>query len=100
VIEGLAHASPEVRRATIEVLGRMRRAQASEALEAALDDPVSAVRTAAITELRRLGSTRAARKLLSLARTDPDAEVRQAAVLAVSRTDAPTVASPSNGPRR
>ena len=87
IIDGLSHASPEVRRGTIEALGRMRRGEASQALEAALDDPLPAVRTAAITELRRLGSTRAGRKLLALARTDPDAEVRQAAVLAVARTD-------------
>lgn len=98
LVEGLTHASPEVRRATIAALGRMRRAEASGALEAALDDPVAAVRTAAITELRRLGSTRAGRKLLALARTDPDAEVRQAAVLAVARGDGQPPAA-AEGPR-
>jgi HEAT repeat protein len=94
IVDGLSDASPEVRRGTIEALGRMRRAEASQALEAALDDPLPSVRTAAITELRRLGSTRAGRKLLTLARTDPDAEVRQAAVLAVARSQAPGRGSP------
>src|SRR5690606_16558893 len=96
VVEGLSHASVDVRRATVEALGRMRRAEASQALEAALDDPVPAVRTAAITELRRLGSTRAGRKLFALARTDPDTEVRHAAVLAISRADSPL--APPEGP--
>jgi HEAT repeat protein len=63
----------------------MKHAQASRALEAALADAEPLVRTAAITELRRLGSTQAARKLLAMARTDPDADVRYAAVLAVTR---------------
>ena len=99
VVDGLTHTSPEVRRATIEALGRMRRAEASQALEAALDDPAPVVRTAAITELRRLGSIRAGRKLLALARTDPDADVRQAALLAVSRTDAPGAPASPEGPR-
>jgi HEAT repeat protein len=99
IVDGLTHASPEVRRGTIEALGRMRRAEASQALEAALDDPVPSVRTAAITELRRLGSIRAGRKLLSLARTDPDADVRQAAVLAVARTALPTELDVPERPR-
>jgi HEAT repeat protein len=99
IVDGLAHASAEVRRGTIEALGRMRRAEASQALEAALDDPLPSVRTAAITELRRLGSTRAGRRLLALARTDPDAEVRQAAVLAVARLDTPASGHPPMGRR-
>jgi hypothetical protein len=38
--------------------------------------------------LRRLGSRNAAKKLLALARTDPDIEVRHAAVMAVTQQPA------------
>jgi HEAT repeat protein len=84
VAAGLRHQSPGVRRATVEALGRMKRLDASQWIESALDDPVAAVRATAVAELRRLGSRRATRKLLSLARTDPDVEVRHAAVMAVT----------------
>jgi HEAT repeat protein len=40
------------------------------------------VRSAAAAELRRLGSRNATRKLVMLARTDPDLEVRHAAMMA------------------
>ena len=85
VAEGLRHSSSDVRRATIEVLGRMKHPDATRALEMALDDGVPAVRAMAVAELRRLGSRSASRKLLALARTDPDREVRQAAVMAVTQ---------------
>ena len=85
VAGGLRHASIDVRRGVVAALGRMKHTQASRALEDALDDTAPLVRTAAITELRRLGSTQAARKLLTMARTDPDADVRYAAVLAMTR---------------
>ena len=85
VAQGLQHTSPVVRRASIEALSRMKHPDASRAIESALDDPVPAVRATAVAELRRLGSRRASRKLLMLARTDPDAEVRKAAVVAVAQ---------------
>jgi HEAT repeat protein len=85
VANGLRHRSPDVRRATIEALGRMRHPDASRSLEAALDDTVPAVRSTAVTELRRLGSRHAERRLLALARTDPDGEVRHAGMMAVTR---------------
>jgi HEAT repeat protein len=85
VARGLRHPSPDVRRATIEALSRMKHPKASESVETALDDSVPAVRATAVAELRRLGSRHAARKLLALARTDPDLEVRQAAVMAVTQ---------------
>ena len=85
VASGLGHASPDVRRATIEALGRMRQPDASRWVERALEDAVPAVRAAAVAELRRLGSRTAAKTLLRLARTDPDSEVRHAAVMAVTQ---------------
>jgi HEAT repeat protein len=88
VAEGLRHASPEVRRGIVEALGRMKDADASRALAAALDDPEPSVRAAAVTELRRLGSRSAERRLLMMARSDPDQTVRQAAMLAVTQTHA------------
>jgi hypothetical protein len=44
IAAGLRHASMDVRRASVEALGRMKRADASRALEQALDDRASAVR--------------------------------------------------------
>jgi HEAT repeat protein len=85
IARGLAHVSPDVRRTTIAVLSRMQHAEATRWIERALEDPAPPVRVAAVAELRRLGSRKAAKKLLTLARTDPDREVRQAAVTAVTQ---------------
>src|SRR5262249_60101881 len=85
VARGLQHPSADTRRATVEALGRLRNPEASLAIEAALDDPDGRVRGRAIAELRRLGSRRAAKKLLVLARTDPDDDVRRAAALAMTQ---------------
>jgi HEAT repeat protein len=63
----------------------MQQPEASRVVESALEDDVPAVRTTAVAELRRLGSRSAAKKLLALARTDPDVGVRHAAVLAVTQ---------------
>src|SRR4029453_13960372 len=82
---GLGHPSPDVRRATIETLSRMRNLEASRLIERALDDSSPIAGGAAVAKLRRLGSRNAAKKLMTLARTDPDAEVRHAAVMAVSQ---------------
>jgi HEAT repeat protein len=85
VAAALHHPSPAVRRAAVEALGRMQQPEASRVVESALEDDVPAVRTTAVAELRRLGSRSAAKKLLALARTDPDVGVRHAAVLAVTQ---------------
>ena len=95
IARGLAHPSADVRRATIETLSRMRNVEASRLIESALDDGSPVVRSAAVAELRRLGSRNAAKKLMALARTDPDAEVRHAAVMAVSQRPADAVAADS-----
>jgi HEAT repeat protein len=84
VAVGLTHAVPAVRCATIEALSRMRHTEATRWIESALDDQVPAVRVTAAVELRRLGSRHAARRLVQLARTDPDPAVRQAALMAAS----------------
>jgi HEAT repeat protein len=94
---GLGHPSPDVRRATIEALGRMRQPDASRWIERALEDAVPAVRAAAVAELRRLGSRTAAKTLLRLARTDPDSGVRRAAVMAVTQQPPDQAAQPEGG---
>ena len=85
VAEGLAHASPVVRRSTVEALSRMRHTDASRFIENALNDPASTVRATAVAELRRLGSRHAVRKLAMLANSDPDPSVRHAAMAATSK---------------
>ena len=88
IAAGLHHASTDVRCASVEALGRMKRADASRALEQALDDRASAVRLAAIAELKHLGTRTSQRKLMTLARTDPDGDVRHAAIRALARAGA------------
>jgi len=99
IARGLGHPSPDVRRATIETLSRMRNLEASRLIEGALDDSSPVVRSAAVAELRRLGSRNAAKKLMALARTDPDAEVRHAAVMAVSQRPADELTADSQDAR-
>jgi len=84
VAAGLAHQSLVVRRACVDALSRMRHPTATRWIETALNDQHAAVRAAAVAELRRLGSRHAARKLVMLARTDPDSAVRSAATMASS----------------
>jgi HEAT repeat protein len=87
VAQGLGDASPDVRCATVEALGRMQQAEASRALETALNDDHPAVRLAAIRALKSLGTREPQKKLMTLARTDPDTEVRRAAMFAASRSN-------------
>jgi HEAT repeat protein len=86
VAEGLRHPSIEVRRAAVEALSRMKHPDASRELEAALDDAAAAVRLAAIAELKRLGTRASQRKLMTLARSDGESEVRAAALRALARS--------------
>lgn len=87
VVAGLRHPSPHARGATVEALSRMRHPDASRAIESALNDPSPTVRLTAVAELKHLGTRACQGKLLALARTDPDAEVRHAAVMAIARTE-------------
>ena len=82
---GLAHPQAGVRAAVVDALGRMKRPLASEYLSGALDDGEASVRLAAITALAHLGSRRAERKLVAMARTDSDANVRRAAQRALRK---------------
>ena len=87
VAHGLRDSSPEVRCASVEALGRMQLPDASRALESALDDAHPAVRLAAIRALKNLGTREPQRKLVTMARSDPEAEVRRAAMFAASRSN-------------
>lgn len=87
VADGLNDSSPDVRCASVDALGRMQQADASRALEAALDDSHPAVRLAAIRALKSLGTREPQKKLMTLARTDPDTDVRRAAMFAASRSN-------------
>jgi HEAT repeat protein len=84
VAAGLSSPSWDVRCAVVQALARMKQPAASQWLKTALDDRSAAVRAAAVKELRHLGTRGVDRKLLDLARTDPDDSVRQAAFTAVS----------------
>jgi HEAT repeat protein len=87
VARGLADPSPDVRCASVDALGRMQQAAASRAIESALNDSHITVRLAAIRALKNLGTREPQRKLMTLARTDPDVEVRRAAMFAASRSN-------------
>ncbi len=89
VAQGLRDPRPGVRAAVLQALGRMRRPEASRWLQVALEDAIPEVRLAAITELRRLGTSGVDRRLLSLARTDTDPVIRRAALAALRRTGTP-----------
>jgi HEAT repeat protein len=82
---GLSSPQMETRRAVVEALGRMKHPEASQALSAALDDERPEVRLAALLALRRLGSHVSERKLWSLAQSDPDPGVREAAQQGLQR---------------
>jgi HEAT repeat protein len=71
----------------------MKRPEASRALEMALDDGASAVRLTVIAELKHLGTRTSQKKLMALARTDPDGEVRHAAMRAIAHADGPGIHS-------
>jgi HEAT repeat protein len=80
VAEGLRDPRATVRVIVLQALGRMRRPEASEWLQTALGDEAADVRVAALAELRHLGTRGGRRRIVTLARTDPDARVRRAAL--------------------
>jgi HEAT repeat protein len=83
VAEGLRDPRACVRAAVVQALGRMRRSDASHALETALDDGAPDVRLAALAELRHLGTRGVERRIVALARSDADPLVRRAAMSAL-----------------
>jgi len=94
VARGLTDPSLDVRCASVEALGRMQLPDASRALQSALDDEHAAVRLAAIRAFKNLGTREPQRKLMTIARTDREAEVRRAALLAASRSSTGGLDSP------
>jgi HEAT repeat protein len=81
---GLRDPRTNVRLAIVQALARMRHADASRRLQTALGDPSSEVRLAALVELRRLGTPGVERRIVELARIDPDPLVRRAAFAALA----------------
>jgi HEAT repeat protein len=86
---GLDHVAPEVRRAMVDVLTRIKDADAARHVRAALDHRDPALREAAITALDRVGVRDVWRKLAAMAASDPAAAVRRAAGAVVSRDTDP-----------
>ena len=89
VVAGLRHPATAVRRACVEALGRMKHPDASQAVASALDDADATVRLTAIAELKHLGTRSWQNKLMTVARSDADADVRHAAMMAVARSTGP-----------
>ena len=85
ISHGLAHPLRTVRRSIIEALTRMKHPDASLRVREALDHADAVVREAAIIALDRIGARGVARKLSTLAATDPVDAVRRAAGVALSR---------------
>jgi HEAT repeat protein len=81
----LDHDAPEVRRAMVDVLTRIKDADAARHVRAALDHRDPAVREAAITALDRVGARGVWGKLAAMAASDPAAAVRRAAAAVVAR---------------
>ncbi|MGB3058669.1 MAG: HEAT repeat domain-containing protein [Anaerolineae bacterium] len=81
---GLSHHHPGVRSAVVAALARMKHPRASEALARALEDADAGVRFAAVTALGHLGNLPAGRQVAYMARTDPDINVRRAALAALA----------------
>jgi HEAT repeat protein len=82
---GLSHPQAGVRGAVVDALGRMKHTRASELLGLALDDQEASVRLGAVSGLAHLASRGAERKLVAMARTDPDPNVRRAAKRALRK---------------
>ena len=81
---GLQHPQPDVRSATVEVLGRFQCEAATSAVSVALDDATPAVRMAAVTTLARLGARGMEGALTRLSMHDPSKLVRRAAAAALT----------------
>jgi HEAT repeat protein len=85
VVLGLKHEAPAVRRATVDVLTRVKDTEAAAHVRAALDHDDPAVREAAVTALDRVGARGLPVKLAAMASNDPDVTVRRAAGAVLAR---------------
>jgi HEAT repeat protein len=81
---GLQHPQPDVRSATVDVLGSFQCEEATRVVAAALDDSTAAVREAAVMTLARLGARGLEPRLAALSAHDPSKAVRRAAAAALS----------------
>jgi HEAT repeat protein len=80
VARGLRHPEVRVRLAILEVLAGIKDPEATSHLLKSLHDPAEPVRMAALSWLNRIGSFQAGAIIAEVARSDPDARVRMAAV--------------------
>jgi HEAT repeat protein len=85
VSPGLDHPHPEVRRGTVDALGRFQREEATRLIERALDDTAEAVRESAVAALARLGARGMRDRVTRLASEDPSKHVRRAATAALKQ---------------
>ncbi|HZN54891.1 MAG TPA: HEAT repeat domain-containing protein [Candidatus Polarisedimenticolaceae bacterium] len=92
-----ADASPEVRAAAIEALGRIHRDTSLPAVQAALDDPDATVRVAAALAAWKFADPETLMEGLIAALGAPDARVRAAAAYALARLASAPAAPPSSG---
>ena len=79
---------PQIRRAVVEALGRLSHPAASAYLQRAMSDADAIVRRQAVGALSRIGTLGLARRLSTLAQSDPSPAVRQAAAAALHRRGA------------
>jgi HEAT repeat protein len=79
----LSDKNPQVRRQGADALGQMRNAAAAEPLRNLLKDSAPSVRSAAVDALGLLRNQPAAAAIARLLETDPDANVRQNAAIAL-----------------
>jgi HEAT repeat protein len=87
IADALATGRLNVRLAAVEALARLRHRRASDALAHALQDPVAAVRSAAVAAFGRLGTVGAGPMIASIQEHDPDEGVRRRAAAVCARHD-------------
>ena len=86
--EALTADDPQIRRGVVEALGRLSHPAASAYLQRAMSDGDAIVRRQAVGALSRIGTLGLARRLSTLAQSDPSPAVRQAAAAALHRRGA------------
>ncbi len=76
ILAGLKDSDPEKRRAACITLAKLRDPETASAALSATQDPVPAVRAAALEAWRAVGGAQSLERLTELLRIDPDSEVR------------------------
>ena len=85
---GLEHPHPEVRKGTVDALGRFQREEATRLIERALEDTAESVRETAVAALARLGARGLRDRVTRIAAEDPSKNVRRAATTALKQLQA------------